>query len=356
MDAHDGGSGSTEHAAINSTLGKGRVNGRMDWDSADHPRVPDVPMPMQQHPTYASACAALGRRMRWFCLGPRAVPTATALVLCRRWPGLGNVALVSRGPVWTDDLTPDARKAALVALVARLRRDHAAVIVTPDPVAGGDPLDHTGALPLVTPMTVAMLDLTGDTAKRRARLRGKWRNALVRAEAAPLCITASHMPARVDHWLLRFETAQARVRGYRGLPAAFAVAWTRMSPNDTLLLTAEDGTGPVAGMLFLRHGKAASYHTGWTSATGRSTGAHARLMWEGIARLADGGVTRLDLGMIDTHHVPGIARFKLGTGAVPVTLGATRIAAPGAAFVADLARAVSRPATRYGRQAAGVIR
>lgn len=356
MDAHDGGSGSSEHTAINAALGKGRVNVPMDWECADHPRVPDVPMPMQQHPAYALACGALGRRMRWFCLGPRTAPTATALVLCRHWPGLGNVALMSRGPVWADELTPDTRKVALLALVARLRRDHAAVIVTPDPVAGRDPLDRTSILPLVTPMTVAMLDLTSDTAARRVRLRGKWRNALVRAEASPLHITASRMPAQPDHWLLRQEAAQARKRGYRGLPPAFAVAWARMSADDTLLMAAHDDTGPVAGMLFLRHGAAASYHTGWTCTSGRAAGAHTRLLWEGSERLAAAGVTLLDLGLIDTHHAAGIARFKLGTGAAPTSLGATRIAAPGTALVAGLFRTVSGPATRYEQQATGIIR
>lgn len=357
MDTQDAGAGAaTKHAAINPALGKRRVNGRMEWIDADGPALTAGSMPMQQHPAYGRACTALGQRVRWFRLGPANAPMASALVLCRRWPGLGAVALVSRGPVWADVLSPGDRRAALGALVGRLRQDHAAVITTPDPVAGHDPLGDTRMLPLVWPMTLAQLDLSGDTAARRARLRGKWRNALVRAETSALRVTASRLPPRADHWLLRHEAAQARARGYRRLPAAFAAAWARMSPDDTLLVAAHDLAGPVAGMLFLRHGAGASYHTGWTSAAGRVAGAHTRLMWEAIGRLADAGVTRLDLDLIDTHHAPGIARFKLGTGAVPVTLGATRIAAPGTALVARIARAVSWPATPTGRQATGINR
>ncbi len=357
MNAHDGGWGTAaSHAAINAALGKGRVNRGMNWTELTSPRLPDAPVPMQQHPAYARACAALGQPVRWVCLGSRDTPLSSALVLCRRWPGLGRAALVSRGPIWAAELTPTDQQAAMVALVRWLRRDHAAVVVTPDPVAGQDPLADAPFLRLVTAMTLARLDLTGDAAAQRARLRGKWRNALVRAEASPLRITASPLPPDADHWLLRREAAQACARRYRRLPAAFAVAWARMSPDDTLLVAAHDATGPVAGMLFLRHGTAASYHTGWTSPAGRVAGAHTRLMWEGINRLADMGVTRLELDLIDTHNAPGIARFKLGTGARPVTLGATRIAAPGAILVAGIGRALSWPAIRTGRQAKGIIR
>lgn len=327
----------------------------MEWDDATSPRLPNVPVPMQQHLAYAGVCVALGQRVRWLRIGPEHAPVATALALCRRWPGLGNAALVSRGPVWADSFPVGNRQAALVALINRMRRDHAAVIVTPDPVAGQDPLRDAPFLPLVTPMTVATVDLTGDTAARRSRLRGKWRNALVRAEASCLRIIAQHLPPIADHWLLRHEASQAQARGYRRLPAAFAVAWAHVSPENTLLMAAHDATGPLAGMLFLRHGTVASYHCGWTAPEGRSCGAHTRLMWAGMNRLADMGVTRLELDLIDTDNSPGIARFKLGTGAHALQLGATRIAAPGSHVVARIARARMWPATPQRRQAAELI-
>jgi len=327
----------------------------MDWHETDTPRLPG-PAPMQQHPAYAAASRALGRRVRWLRLGPSCAPMASALVLCRRLPGLGSIALVSRGPVWARDLPDPARRAALRKLVTQLRRDHAAVIVTPDPVGDSDPLGRGELLEIVSSMTLATLDLSGNTAARRARLRGKWRNALTGAEAPALTLTATPLPPDPDHWLLRAEAAQARTRRYRRLPAAFVTAWAALRPADTLLLVAQDGSGPVAGMLFLRHGTMASYHIGWTSAAGRSAGAHNRLMWDGIERLADAGVARLDLDGIDTHAAPGLARFKLGTGAAVLALGATRIAAPGTAVVARLARAWARSADSAGRLAGTLSR
>ena len=327
----------------------------MDWHPTDTPILPG-PAAMQQHPAYAATSAALGRQVRWLRLGPADAPLGCALVLSRRWPGLGRAALVSRGPVWSADLPDPARRAALGSLIEQLRRNHGAVIATPDPVAGADPLAGSDLLTLVTPITLATLDLSGDTRARRARLRGKWRNALARSEAGGLRITAAPLPPDPDHWLLRAEAAQARARRYRRLPGAFATAWATVRPADTLLVDAHGASGPLAGMLFLRHGTMATYHIGWTSVAGRKLGTHNRLMWEGIERLAAAGVTRLDLDGIDTHTTPGLARFKLGTGAQAVALGATRIAAPGTAALARLARMGAGPAARTGRQTAGVSR
>lgn len=327
----------------------------MDWIETETPRLPG-PAAMQQHPAYALANAALGRQVRWLRLGPAPDPLGSALVLNRRLPGLGRVALVSRGPVWSPDLSDPARRAALGSLIAALRRDNAAAIVTPDPVGSSDPLAAAGPLELFTPLTVATLDLSGDTTARRARLHGKWRNALIRAEAAPLRVTATSLRPDKDHWLLRAETAQARARRYRRLPGAFTIAWAATRPTDTLLLEAHGASGPVAGMLFLRHGSVATYHIGCTTAAGRKTGAHNLLMWAGIEHLAATGVTRLDLDGIDTDTTPGLARFKLSTGARVVVLGATRISAPGTFAVARIARALAQPVDRAAPRTSGLSR
>jgi hypothetical protein len=325
----------------------------MEWSVTTAPSRLAGPVPLQQHPRYAAACTALGRSVLWLRLGPQDAPLAHALVLSRHWPGLGRAALVSRGPVWLPELTPAARSGALHALVRGLRRTHAAVIATPDRVHGVDPLDQCGLLDLVTPMTVAQLELSGDAAAQRARLHGKWRNRLVRAEAADVCVDITQMPPDPDHWLLREEAAQARARRYRRLPPAFAAAWAAQGPGAAALLVAHQRLVPVAGMLFLRHGNAASYHVGWTGRRGRALCAHNLLMWRAMDYLAETGTTRLDLDLIDTQTAPSLARFKLGTGAVAVTLGTTRISAPGTALVARIAARLPPPAPEPAARAGG---
>ncbi|WP_424990217.1 GNAT family N-acetyltransferase [Fluviibacterium sp. S390] len=291
---------------------------------------------LQQHPAYGRACRVWGREVRSFVLGDAAAPLATAQVLVRRWPGLGRVALLSRGPVWGAQVPVAARRPALRDLLARLRLEHAGLIATPEIGAQGDPLEGFGYLPMMTPAHVAELDLRGGPAAMRARLRGKWRNRLVRAESSGLEVQQTPMTGDTGHWLLRAEAQQARARGYRRLPPGFTAAFAAASPGAAQVFTAHLAGVRVAGILLLLHAPTASYHMAWSSPQGRDTGAANLLLWRAMLWAAAQGCTRLDLDLVDTETAPGLARFKLGTGAIPRALGHTWIDAPGTRLVARL--------------------
>lgn len=301
--------------------------------------------PLQQHPSYGAACAALGAGLRRFALrGAGGQLIGGAQVLERRLPLLGRAALLSRGPVWAPGLAAGARRDALLRLLERLRTDHRIVAVTPDPCAGADPLEGSGWMAAMTPSHLARLDLTEGVEAMRARQHGKWRNRLRRAEAAGLEITHAPMPADPAHWLLKREAEQARQRRYRGLPPAFTAAWiARGGRRSARIFTAGRGGRPVAAMLFLLHGGAASYHVGWSGPQGREAGAHNLLLWRAQLWLAGRGIRLLELGPLDTRNAPGLARFKLGSGARAVRLGATRLSAPGTGLFAGR-RGVAQPA------------
>jgi lipid II:glycine glycyltransferase (peptidoglycan interpeptide bridge formation enzyme) len=76
-------------------------------------------------------------------------------------------------------------------------------------------------------------------------------------------------------------------------------------------------------MLFLIHGRVASYHMGWADEQGRQLSAHNALLWESVTHLQGLGIEVLDLGGVNTHDLPGISRFKLGTGGQAITLAGT---------------------------------
>lgn len=306
-----------------------------DWVDTDRLVLPAGAItPMQQHPTYGAACAALGARVRCLALASDR-PAGAVQVLLRRWPLLGEAALVSRGPVWAPEVPPETRRAGLSFLLDRLRRDHRVIIVTPDLCAGADPMTDSGWLTAITPCFLAELDLSGPLAEIRAGQNRKWRYRLGLSERGDLNVRHGPMPSDPTHWLLRAETRQSRARGYRNLPPAFLMGWIRAGgPLSARLFTADLGGAPVAGMIFLLHGRGASYHIAWTGPEGRRADAHRRLLWEAITWLHGQGVTRLDLDRIDTEDTPELARFKLGTGARAIELGATRILAPGTRFFA----------------------
>ncbi len=273
----------------------------------DRPASAPAPTPLQQHPCFAAALTAVGQRPLML------EGAAPMLVLRRRFRGGLRLAMLARAamPVPGDCL--DRLRAAGL--------DGAPVILSPD--APTPALARLGPVPLMTPATVAELDLRAPAAQRRARLHPKWRNRLKHAEAGPLRITRQNLPQDPGHWLFTADGLQQRRRGYRGWPPALTLAYGAENPGMAKLFTAFEGKTPVAAMLFLRHGTGATYHIGYTDARGRALSAHNLLLWQAAAWLAARGHQRLDLGLIDQRNAPGLARFKLGSGARARRLGGT---------------------------------
>ena len=257
-------------------------------------------VPLQQSEVYASALRANGARASWQNLG-----CGAALVIER-----GRLRTVFRGPIWRDGTAPDDHRRAL----RRLARWPGLTLVTPEA-----PLHGLGLMPLVTPMHHAIWALTGDL---RAGMAGKWRNRLVAAEGRVTLHRGG--PETLDR-LIRSEGEQRGARGYRSLPEGF----TRTLPRSALRLWEWRSKGQMgAAMAFVVHGTGATYHLGWTSDAGRAEGVHAVMLAHAAAALAAEGVRWLDLGSVDTEGAPGLARFKLGTGARLRQLGPTLLVLP----------------------------
>lgn len=277
---------------------------------------------LQQGWAYGAAVARRGRTVdrAVFRAGGRAV--ALAQIIERRVLGVATLAALLRGPVWLD-AGPEERLAVLRTLRARWRHwRYRFLLVQPDDEAAAE-LAAQGMRRVMTGYSTSWIDLRPEAEALRAGLDGKWRNQLRRGEEAKLAIDQAHGGKHVA-WLLEKDTAQARARGYLGLGAALVQDIVAASERDAVLsLTAKLGPEPVAGVLFLCHGAAATYQVGWTGEAGRERHAHNFLLWRGIAELKRRGVAWLDLGGIETTHAEGIAHFKLGLGGGVTTLAGT---------------------------------
>lgn len=278
--------------------------------------VPTRPfLPLAQSAGFARAMAQLGVTVDEHALSTPEGSAGHAIIQTRRLPVIGRVGLISRGPVWCA--RPDA--ALLARTVAALSHP---VVLNADGMVPQE-LAAAGFFRIMTGATIAQLDLSGDPEERRGRMHQKWRNRLVRAEAGKLRVHREAMPIDLRHWLLRAEDSQRRARRYRELPIAFTLAFARTNPGKAQLFTARSGRDVVAGMLILRHGPTATYHIGHTTEAGRSKHAHTLLLARAADWLAKNGVGVLELGTLDTVNAPGLARFKLGSGAVAHVLGGT---------------------------------
>lgn len=272
--------------------------------------------PLQQRWDYGETFRHIGGTVLRASLWSSDTPIGVAQVLVRH--GLCPVGLLNRGPIWYPDLSQQDQIAARDTLHRVLRRRGLRLLVTTPPC---DRAPQSG-LQLLTSATWAAVDLERDL---RAALHGKWRNRLVRAEASGLSVKCLNRHHWHHDWLLTCETQQRQHRRYRALPRRFSDAWLTFAHKQTLTLIASHRGAPIAGMMFLCHGQTATYHVGWTSPEGRSNHAHTLLMWRAMTTLQKQGTTMLDLGLLNTVQTPGLARFKLGTGAEPRRLGPTTI-------------------------------
>ena len=198
--------------------------------------------------------------------------------------------------------------------------DPAHVAITPATPSASDP-DWFPAY-TVGPATMAMRDLPAPAQS----LQGKWRNILKKAEKNNLDIRHQRCSPIALRELLAHDAQQQKVRAYRALPAAFTHEWQRLAPDDLRLFTAHEAGHILAQALFLRHGNTATYHIAHISERGRATSAARLLLWRSFQDFTAEGLARIDLGRIDPENAPGLARFKMGTGAKACTTGPTVLA------------------------------
>ncbi len=290
---------------------------RIAWDSAHLAACAAY----QQDWAYGDVMVRAGAEvMRVGIVGPSGHVVGRAQFIVRPYAMIARFALCTYGPFFVDDLSESERAAALRALRKAIRlRWPRLVAFTPD-----DAIVPAGFRRLMTGDATVRIDLGQDETALRAGLDGKWRNRLVAAEKSDLSFTTAGLKAGQYQWLLDAEMKQRKARGYRGLPPAMTIAWQEEKQKAVgadrkagLAVYRADLKGqrdPAGAMLFLVHGRMATYHIGWSSEEGRKQGAHNLILWNAIKDLQERGVDLLDLGGVNTQSGAGIARFKLGTG------------------------------------------
>ncbi len=240
-----------------------------------------------------------------------------------RW-GIATAAKVVRGPLFLKPNPPPALVAESVNQIKRAFPIWKRTIlqIMPEVAEGtaGDAVQQAAGLTRVkTGYVTAWLDLTRDPAALRAGLKQNWRNQLGASERSDLVVDPT-TNAETRDWLLQAYERHKTDAGYAA-PSADLLATL---PLDDLRVRRAlvDGSA-VAGTLFVRHGRAATYQVGWTGPQGRTAHAHNRLIWETSIALRAEGVEAVDLGGLDEDNAPGVARFKRGLGGEEVTLMGT---------------------------------
>ncbi len=260
-------------------------------------------LPLQQHPDFGTALEMIGANVRRINI-KGAAPTQ----IIKRF----GIEFASRGPIWRTEDQEALRQCPLRIINAE----------QPSEI-----YRKAGFRQLMTPAYVAELNLL-DTAWLTSA-HGKWLNSWRKSQKSNLEIEHETFDAALHEWVLIEDRLQQRRKKYRALPHSIIHAYASISPRNVIVFSARKENKNVAAMLFLQHGQVATYHVGWSSVAGRETNAHYALLTNATDYFEKRGVTRLDLGTVDTENAPGLARFKIGSGAQIRALGGTWLRIPG---------------------------
>jgi hypothetical protein len=309
----------------------------MDFTVTEPGPEPPDDAPLHQSPTYGRAMARLGATVQVVRVHNGGTCLAQAQILSRRIMGL-QLHWIPRGPIWAPGVLPETKQAILARLphAASLR---GLWLATPDSLEATAPYKHLGYRALLTPQYVAELPLDPDPSITRARQNGKWRNRLRRAEEAGLTIRHRPFDPGRDSGLLDLEIAQRKYRRYTDVLPIMVSHWATLAPKATRLFQIRQSGELRAFMICLLHGPRATYQLGWRDPDHALPSAHHLLLWHAAKYLARRGFQQLDLGTLDTETNPGLARFKLGSGACARPLGPSLLHLPGARIPLAICRA-----------------
>lgn len=243
---------------------------------------------------------------------------ALAQVMARAFALVGRFALCTHGPVWVGTVSVEEKREAYRLLKSSLpQRWPKLLVLTPDEADAPKSLKR-----VMTGDATVLVDLTKDEAALRADMESSWRNKLSKAERSELQVQKAGVKPAQYRWLLEAEQKQRQKRGYRAMPLEMTERWQDAKAEGAngdkaaglAVFRADLKRDAAAGMLFLIHGRRATYHVGWTSDEGRTNAAHNLILWTAMKDLKARGVAVLDLGGVNTQSGAGIARFKLETG------------------------------------------
>ena len=299
---------------------------RTDWNRyvADASKCP-----FEQSWSYGEAIVATGGGVKRAIFRKNHKPVAFAQLFTKKIGAIATIVQLLRGPVFLTETTDLADRFDALRLLKEsdLRLSRMIKFWTPEILESpnnGSSFQNLKLRRVMTGHNTVWLNLNSDSKGLRQKLEGNWRNGLVKAEKQGLKIRASSDLKTIE-WITSIYEALRKKRRFGGpsatlLRAAYQCASDR---SNFIVLQASLKHELAAAILLVRHGTSATYVIGWNNDVGRRTNANTLLLWQGMLILKNENVSSFDLGGIDTHSLPGIARFKLGMGGEIASLAGT---------------------------------
>ena len=274
-------------------------------------------VPLPQSYAYGEMAQHMGAQTQRAVIYNGETPVALWQAVQKRFGRLYNVRIGLRGPIWLTEISVTQKQQLLLQLkCGNLAKWPCITLLMPEEEAG---FSVKGLHRVMSGSHYALLNLKPDENALLAAQKGKWRNRLRAAQKSGVRVDKMGLKPENYGWLLEAEYAQRERKKYYALsPLTVPIYQSYADAQSVFGLQAWHRNERVAAMLFLCHGKSATYHIGWSSDSGNEMNAHNLLLWEAITRLKAQSIEWLDLGQIGGSE--GLTRFKLGCGAQAVSL------------------------------------
>ncbi len=279
-----------------------------------------------QAPAYAWAMAKLNRqKIRYGLITINGESAGYVQILeAGIFKNVVHAILLDRGPIWCKGFGSAEDFTAFISefskhFPGRLGRKIRFIPETPPEHA--QILKQSGFKPIGQNYQTIWLNLRPPIETLHKNLKKNWRADLKKAENLK---TIWSDEGHNFSWLMKNYEQDKRNKGYDGvsLKTMVHLAAEFSRGKNMLIGTALFDEKPIAAIVILTHGNAATYQLGYTSETGRKTHAHHLLLWQAIENLKQRGINDFDLGGINEDTAKGVKRFKMGMGGKIVeTLG-----------------------------------
>ncbi len=245
-------------------------------------------------------------------------------IITRRILHFVRFSLLLKGPVWLNNIDDNQKRQILETLRKKYPLKSLNLFVfspeeeTAPEGSGQNIYKDLGFRQVITGNSTVLIDLNLTADQLWAGLYGKNRTQIRKADKHDFDVIFADHNHLYTNWLLGKERKQQKEKKYQGLPIGLVKGYGEFAPKykgvSTAFVIERGKREPTAGVLFLRHGRCATYHIGWTGNNGRKTGALNLLLWKMILKLKDEGVETIDLGGLNTEEGADIARYKLSFG------------------------------------------
>ena len=263
-------------------------------------------------------------------------PIAIIQVLTRKYPFIGGIARINRGPLLLKDYQEEEKIEIvcniLNCLLRELRINRCWILQIapelPDTIDVRHKLNQIGLHKMKTiPWASAIIDLSENKDTLLMKLNGKWRNCLRKGEKSGVIVKKVDLTESNFKFLISSYNELQNNRSFQGLSTNLIIKLAQDSDEtwDFNLFFAWQSndiyeTNPIGQLVSIRSGDTTMYLIGTTNQKGREIQANSVLLWRSILYAQETGSNWFDLGGLNSATPKGIAEFKKGLNALPYSL------------------------------------